>query len=224
MQRFTSVDPLAEKYYSISPYAYCAGNPVNRIDPDGRYIHVTRNVRAETLKYINSLAAGTFGINKSGNLYLIKKDGLSGFSTEYRDRLISAIDDKKNAINISKSNSFSDKGVTKNIDKDEGGGVTIPKTMTTTVTKDGKENVTTTKEADVIISGNKNEGLKDTKGNDLPDTPAQILMHELVGHAIPFTEGTNTGNAIDNENKVRIQLKEGQNQERAKDPNHPHPE
>jgi len=29
------VDPLAEKYYSISPYSYCAGNPVNRIDPNG---------------------------------------------------------------------------------------------------------------------------------------------------------------------------------------------
>ena len=35
MGRFMTVDPLAEKYYSISPYAYCAGNPVNRIDPDG---------------------------------------------------------------------------------------------------------------------------------------------------------------------------------------------
>ena len=35
MGRFTTVDPLAEKYYSISPYAYCAGNPVNRFDPDG---------------------------------------------------------------------------------------------------------------------------------------------------------------------------------------------
>jgi len=34
--RFTSVDPLAEKDYSLSPYAYCAGNPVNAIDPDGR--------------------------------------------------------------------------------------------------------------------------------------------------------------------------------------------
>jgi len=32
---FMTVDPLAEKYYSISPYAYCAGNPVRYIDPDG---------------------------------------------------------------------------------------------------------------------------------------------------------------------------------------------
>jgi hypothetical protein len=31
-----TVDPLAEKYYSISPYAWCGNNPVNRIDPDGR--------------------------------------------------------------------------------------------------------------------------------------------------------------------------------------------
>jgi len=38
ISRWTSVDPLAEKYYSISPYVYCAGNPVNRIDPDGKQI------------------------------------------------------------------------------------------------------------------------------------------------------------------------------------------
>jgi len=37
--RFMTVDPLAEKYYSISPYAYCAGNPVNRIDPNGMDIY-----------------------------------------------------------------------------------------------------------------------------------------------------------------------------------------
>ena len=33
--RFTTIDPLAEKYPSISPYAYCNGNPVNFVDPDG---------------------------------------------------------------------------------------------------------------------------------------------------------------------------------------------
>jgi hypothetical protein len=34
--RWFSVYPLAHKYYSISPYVYCANNPVNLIDPDGR--------------------------------------------------------------------------------------------------------------------------------------------------------------------------------------------
>ena len=33
---FTSRDPLFEKYFWISPYAYCGNNPVARIDPDGR--------------------------------------------------------------------------------------------------------------------------------------------------------------------------------------------
>ena len=33
--RWTTMDPLAEKYYSISPYAYCAGNPINVVDPKG---------------------------------------------------------------------------------------------------------------------------------------------------------------------------------------------
>ena len=33
---FLQQDPLAEKYYNISPYAYCANNPVNFVDPDGK--------------------------------------------------------------------------------------------------------------------------------------------------------------------------------------------
>ena len=33
--RFTTMDPMAEKYYSVSPYAYCNNNPVNAVDPTG---------------------------------------------------------------------------------------------------------------------------------------------------------------------------------------------
>ena len=35
---FLQPDPLAEKYYNLSPYAYCANNPVNFVDSDGRFI------------------------------------------------------------------------------------------------------------------------------------------------------------------------------------------
>ena len=34
--RWDKIDPLCEKYYSTSPYAYCANNPVKFIDPDGK--------------------------------------------------------------------------------------------------------------------------------------------------------------------------------------------
>lgn len=33
-----SVDPLADKYPNISPYAYCAWNPVKFVDPDGNFV------------------------------------------------------------------------------------------------------------------------------------------------------------------------------------------
>ena len=36
MTMWLSVDPLSDKYPSISPYAYCAWNPVRSVDPDGR--------------------------------------------------------------------------------------------------------------------------------------------------------------------------------------------
>ena len=35
---FLSVDPMADKYPNISPYAYCAWNPVKLVDPNGREV------------------------------------------------------------------------------------------------------------------------------------------------------------------------------------------
>ena len=36
--RTTTPDPLAEKYYNMSPYMWCAGNPVNCVDPNGKWV------------------------------------------------------------------------------------------------------------------------------------------------------------------------------------------
>ena len=68
---FVSPDPLMEKYYSISPYAYCAGNPVNLVDPDGKIW--------ETALDIGSLVMGvkSFTTNvKEGNVGGAIVDGL----------------------------------------------------------------------------------------------------------------------------------------------------
>ena len=36
LRRWMTPDPLSEKYYGVSPYAFCNNNPVNLVDPDGR--------------------------------------------------------------------------------------------------------------------------------------------------------------------------------------------
>lgn len=43
LARFTSIDPLAEKYYSWSPYVYVMNNPMKYIDPNGMATYVIQN-------------------------------------------------------------------------------------------------------------------------------------------------------------------------------------
>ena len=51
--RFMSVDPLADKYPGLSPYAYVANNPEKFIDPDGRKIIIRMNGNSDKKNYYN---------------------------------------------------------------------------------------------------------------------------------------------------------------------------
>ena len=75
LRRWLVPDPLSEKYYGISPYAYCAGNPVNLVDPDGQFLYI-----------------GQFSFN-DGHLYdqggsLVEIDDIDDFSRKAYNALL----------------------------------------------------------------------------------------------------------------------------------------
>jgi len=49
------VDPLAEKYYGVSPYAYCANNPVVFVDSDGRKFDFSKMTKGEYQSYLGQI-------------------------------------------------------------------------------------------------------------------------------------------------------------------------
>jgi RHS repeat-associated protein len=67
MTMWLSVDPMSDKYPSISPYAYCAWNPVKLVDPDGNEFFITGG---DGVKYYLT-------INKDRSLRWVSRDGQS---------------------------------------------------------------------------------------------------------------------------------------------------
>ena len=51
MTMWLSVDPMADKYHSISPYAYCAWNPVKLVDPDGKEMTDFKDKKGNLIKH-----------------------------------------------------------------------------------------------------------------------------------------------------------------------------
>ena len=75
--QWMQVDPLAEKYYSWSPYNFCVGNPQKYIDPNGKEIWI--HTRHGDLQYVDGAL-----YNKDGSSY-------EGKITNYCQKVISAI-------------------------------------------------------------------------------------------------------------------------------------
>ena len=66
--QFTTMDPLCEKYYHISPYAYCGGNPVNRVDPDGRTVVADSLAQQNIINTLTEKETKYVRFNKDGVL------------------------------------------------------------------------------------------------------------------------------------------------------------
>ena len=72
---WTSVDPLCEKNYDVSPYVYCGDNPVNAVDPDGRQIIIlgSRKERIEILECIQKLTNDKLGVKQNGEVIIMSR-------------------------------------------------------------------------------------------------------------------------------------------------------
>ena len=234
-----SPDPMQLKYPHVSSYAYCMGNPVRLIDPNGRDI-VVPNVqdRERFAAWINAIASNTYGFDDFGVLYKMHEgkeytsfpERQRLYSQIYSDYLDKGINNHDATIFMSIGNQIYDDGVMKDIDEHFGGGATaLSKNMDVAYT---------------ILSGNNYFG-SPSKYNEIPepvwgdrnsfmnsiihvsptgkinvvDTPEWILVHELVGHGIPWMtiEQPNLSSAIINYNKVRREVGLS---ERFEDPNH----
>ena len=74
---WTGIDPLCEKYYSISPYVYCHNNPMNRIDIDGKWdVHV--HVYNKRSQYGYGVAVVTDRNSKEIYRFNVRAEGVKG--------------------------------------------------------------------------------------------------------------------------------------------------
>ena len=100
IQRWTTPDPLAEKYYNLSPYAFCANNPINFVDPDG--MDIWEIDEKGVIRWIEQ--------SKDHRLYSV--DSLGNRSTDYvevRNRdILDALTDKKGIASYTSSTNIDD--------------------------------------------------------------------------------------------------------------------
>jgi RHS repeat-associated protein len=96
-----SVDPMSDKYPSLSPYTYCADNPVKLVDPNGEEVSVFGNSENKNT-IINSLNAHfdniTVGYDKENPNKLVIVKGTA--QTEDELALAKAITDTKIDVNL----------------------------------------------------------------------------------------------------------------------------
>ncbi|WP_415711174.1 RHS repeat-associated core domain-containing protein [Flavobacterium branchiophilum] len=108
--RWMNMDPMAEKYYQISPYVYVANNPLLYIDPTGMTIEDPDKLVEKQKANLKNSISTLQGFIKSGGMSEELGNKLIGF---FNDNLteISVMEKSDQVYNVYKDNSTSGSGV-----------------------------------------------------------------------------------------------------------------
>ena len=115
--RWLTQDPLMERYYSIGQYNYCTGNPICRVDPDGKRwgdtiqdAEIAQQIEVEINATFSALKRQENRINSRIN----KINDNTKLSQEKKDIRIAKEEQKLAEINIQKDNlTYLSKGIDK---------------------------------------------------------------------------------------------------------------
>ncbi|MDR0312793.1 MAG: RHS repeat-associated core domain-containing protein [Treponema sp.] len=180
---------------NMHAYHYAGNNPVVYTDPDGRDIFLLGGRYRETLANINLYSRTQYTVGEGGRLIPTGQINDRGSAT-----YSNIIDDMNNNSSIKVGVMTTTRAQMSNgrlvYPGNYGEGATVPPRGT------GEENTWF-----AGISGrSNNRDIHDQNGNILNKSPAEILIHELVGHVSPQTQGRGYENADEQENVVRGEL------------------
>lgn len=184
MTMWLSVDPLSDKYPNISPYAYCAWNPVKLVDPDGRDVYIIgdEKSKAEALRQIQQKSKNmTFSIDKNGKL------SFEGEAKTKRERYMANIINSENVhVNLKVQNHSNHNGQTIDIGGFDGNALS----------EDGKS-ITTFQVINVAKSGN-----QDIECDNLGNMIWHEISESYEGGLISLTNQKNAPPAIKGNDKT----------------------
>lgn len=73
--RTTTMDPMAEKYYSVSPYSWCADNPMRFVDNNGKDLNFLGEDKVLAFNALKSI------LGKQGDYFTMSENGSVSYST-----------------------------------------------------------------------------------------------------------------------------------------------